>query len=300
MKNIIIGIDLGSNSFRVLKYNKKDDKSIGEFETTVGTADGLKQTGVISKEALKRIIDAITQSVKQLNYNPQDAIAVTTSAMRQAKNSAFIIEQIQAQTGVRFTIIEGDEEARLTLVGLQYSLKKQKYDYKNLILADIGGGSTELVFVKDEVAIYKSFEVGIVTLTQSANKQEILEEFKNAIKELIGSLNYSLKNIDMVATSGTPTTIAALKNGLNYTTYDKEVINGSKVYLKDLQYYKNYLTTCEINEAIALVGTDKIDYVLSGIEIFSLLYEVLQKEFSVVFDEGLREGVVINEIKEVI
>lgn len=300
MKDIILGIDLGSNSFRVLKYDTKDDKSIGEFETTVGTADRLKQTGIISNEALNRIISAITQSIKQLNYNPKDAIAVTTSAMRQAQNSSFIIEQIQNNTGVKFLIISGDEEARLTLLGLQYSLKKKNYEYKNLILADIGGGSTELVFVKNGVATYKSFEVGIVTLTQSSNKQEILEEFKNAIKEFVKSLNYSLETIDMVATSGTPTTIAALKNGLNYTTYDKEVINGSKVYLKDLKYYKDYLSTCEINEAIALVGTDKINYVLSGIEIFTLVYHSLKKEFSVVFDEGLREGVVVNEIKKVI
>jgi exopolyphosphatase/guanosine-5'-triphosphate,3'-diphosphate pyrophosphatase len=292
--NVFISCDLGSNSFRVLIYDFDKDEVIGDFETTVGTADGLKQTRNISLEALERIIKAIKQSIEKLHYDPQDAIAVTTSAMRQATNSSFILEQIKQQTGISFTIISGDEEARLTLLGLQYSLQKQNFNSKNIILVDIGGGSTEIVFVKENIPIYQSFEVGIVTLTQSVNKEEILAQFAKDIKQHIISLPFDIDSLQLIATAGTPTTIAALKHKLNYQTYDKKIINGTKVFLEDLDYYKNYLTSISLDEAEVLTGTNRVQYINSGIDIFRLIYKILKKDFSVVFDEGLREGVVVN------
>jgi len=293
--NIFISCDLGSNSFRVLIYDFDKDEAIGDFETTVGTADGLKQTGNISTEALNRIIKAINQSVEKLQYNPKDAIAVTTSAMRQAKNSSYILQQIQKETGISFTIISGDEEARLTLLGLQYSLKKETFNSENIILVDIGGGSTEIVFVKDNIPIYQSFEVGIVTLTQSLNKKDILTQFAKDIQNHINSLAFDIDSLQLIATAGTPTTIAALKHNLNYKTYDKTIINGTKVYMKDLDYYKNYLQSISLDEAEILTGTNRVQYIGSGIDIFKLIYKELKKEFSVVFDEGLREGVVVDK-----
>ncbi len=293
--NIIISCDLGSNSFRVLIYDFYKDEAIGDFETTVGTADGLKQTGKISVEALNRIVNAIKNSIQKLNYNPQDAIAVTTSAMRQAKNSSYIIEEIKKQTDISFKIISGDEEARLTLLGLQYSLKKQNINSQNIILVDIGGGSTEIIFVKENTPIFKSFEVGIVTLTQSSHKNIILEEFKKNIKQYIQSLSFDVSKLQLVSTAGTPTTIAALKHNLNYNTYDKKIINGTKVLLEDLDYYKNYLQSIPLYEAETLTGTNRIQYIGSGIDIFKLIFTVLNKEFSIVFDEGLREGVAVDK-----
>lgn len=295
MSNIVVSCDLGSNSFRVLVYDFLKDEAIGDFETTVGTADGLKQSGNISVEALERIIKAINQSVEKLHYNPQDVIAVTTSAMRQAKNSSFIIEQIEQQTGVSFNIISGDKEAELTLLGLQYSLKKQNINSENIILVDIGGGSTEIVFVKDNTPFYKSFEVGIVTLSQSSNKEEILKNFQNEVQSYIKTLPFDIQVLQLVATAGTPTTIAALKHNLNYHTYDKQIINGTKVSMDDLVYYKNYLESIPLEEAEILTGTNRVQFIGSGIDIFRLIYEVLEKEFAVVFDEGLREGVAVEQ-----
>ncbi len=293
--NSIISCDLGSNSFRVLIYDFDKDEAIGDFETTVGTADGLKQTGNISDEALERIIKAIKKSIEKLQYNPKNAIAVTTSAMRQAKNSIYILQQIQNETGISFTIISGDEEARLTLLGLQYSLKKERFNSENIILVDIGGGSTEIIFVKDNIPIYQSFEVGIVTLTQSLNKKDILNQFTKDIQNHINSLAFDIDSLQLIATAGTPTTIAALKHNLNYKTYDKTIINGTKVYMKDLDYYNNYLQSISVDEAQILTGTNRVQYIGSGIDIFKLIYKELKKEFSIVFDEGLREGVVVDK-----
>ena len=65
--------------------------------------------------------------------------------------------------------------------------------------------------------------------------------------------------------------------------------------MDDLVYYKNYLESIPLEEAEILTGTNRVQFIGSGIDIFRLIYEVLEKEFAVVFDEGLREGVAVEQ-----
>ena len=291
---IVTGIDLGSNSFRVLRYDFFKKEVLDEYESVVGTADGLKQTGLISNEAINRIVKAIKVSLEKIKYDPNVAIAVTTSAMRQASNSTQVIEKIKQETGVKFNIISGEEEAKLTLLAIKYALKRENIKSDGFILVDIGGGSTELIFATKEKEITKSFEYGIVTLTQSQNKKEMLKNFKEKIIHFINKNKIPL-NLPLIATAGTPTTIAALKHNLNYKTYDSKIVNGTKLNLNDLDYYKNYLNTLSLKEVDILVGAGRSEYMEAGIDIFKTFYNVLKKYEATVFDDGLREGVCINE-----
>ncbi len=290
----ITSIDLGSNSFRVLIYDCKNHNGIGDFETSVGAADGLEETGKISSEAIQRIINAINTSISQLHYTPHKAIARTTQAMRKASNSDEVIKYIKEQTGVEFKIIEAVEEARLTLLAVVYALKRHKLNDKKFILVDIGGGSTELI-IKDRYKIYKqSFDVGIVTLAQTKNSVEVLEAYKKQMKEFIDSYNLDMNEFDFISTAGTPTTIAALKLGLNYSTYDKDKINGTKVDLGDLENCLDIFKNNTPQYLENLVGTGRQDYIVTGVNIFQSIFEILNKESSIVFDDGLREGIAIN------
>ena len=84
-------IDLGSNSFRVLKYDCLNHKILDEYQEVVGMADGLVDTGIISKQAIKRVIKAINHSSEKLKYDPNKAICVTTAAMRMANNAQEVL-----------------------------------------------------------------------------------------------------------------------------------------------------------------------------------------------------------------
>lgn len=291
----VVTIDLGSNSFRVLKYDSKLDKSLAECESVVSTADGLTETGNISKEAVNRIVNAINRSIKEIDYEPSCAIAVTTSAMRQANNSFEVLDYIYKKTGVWFNIIDGDEEARLTLLAMKHALKREKLDSSKFVLVDIGGGSTELIIVNDDKIFSKSFELGIITLTQSQNKDDILKKYKAKIRDFILTNHpSSMDDFPLIATAGTPTTIAAIKHGQNYETYDKNVVNGTKLSLKDLDYYLRYLNKLTKQEADILVGAGRSEFMNAGIVIFKSIYEILGKKSAIVFDDGLREGVAID------
>lgn len=291
-------IDLGSNSFRVLIYDCLNNEIIGEYNEVVGMADGLNQTGVISVEAQQRVINAIKTSSEKLNYNPHEAVCVTTAAMRLAKNSSEVLEFFKQETGANFSIIDGKEEARLTLLAVKYALKREKIPSSKFILLDIGGGSTEIIINNDEEFYSHSFNFGIVTLTQkylsSEKLVEELEKHKKNIKNFIDEFDIDLKEYTFVATAGTPTTIAAIKLGQDFFHYDKDVVNGTIVNLVDLENALNLFRDSSQETITKLVGKGRVEFIEVGVYIYRSIFEVLEKDESIVLDDGLREGVAIN------
>lgn len=298
MNSQVVSVDLGSNSFRVLKYDCFNYKIISEHNEVVGMADGLVDTGIISKEAINRVVNAINHSIEVINYNPKDAVCVTTAAMRKASNNEEVLDYLKKETGLEFKIIDGNEEARLTLLAVKYALKREKIKSDNFILLDIGGGSTEIIVNCNENYQAKSFDFGIVTMTQqylkSNDLHRDLEDRKNEIKLFLDSLNIDLKDFPFIATAGTPTTIAAIKLGQDFFSYDRNIVNGTTVNLEDLTFCLNILKNSSKDEITKLVGKGRVEFIEVGILIYKTIFEVLNKKESIVLDDGLREGVAIN------
>ncbi|MFX4232264.1 exopolyphosphatase [Aliarcobacter butzleri] len=296
--NEIVTIDLGSNSFRVLKYDYKNHKIISEFNEVVGMADGLVETLNISKDAMIRVINAINKASQDLNFDPKDAVCVTTAAMRKALNNKEVLSFFEKKTGAKFSIIDANEEARLTLLAVKYALKREKINSENFVLLDIGGGSTEIVVNTAQNYEAKSFDFGIVTMTQKSIKKEDLEKDLNdrkiQIKEFLTFLKIDLKDYSFVATAGTPTTIAAIKLGQDYFSYDRNIVNGTKVNLNDLEDSLKIFKSHSKDELTKLVGQGRVEFMEVGTYIYKMVFEVLQKDESIVLDDGLREGVAIN------
>ena len=298
MNQEIVSVDLGSNSFRVLKYDCKNHKIISEYNEVVGMADGLVDTGLISKEAQERVLKAILHSVEVINYDPSKAVCVTTAAMRKASNNKEVLKYFKDKTNIEFEIIDGFEEARLTLLAVQYALKREKIDSKKFILLDIGGGSTEIIVNTNNSYEAHSFDFGIVTMTQKYLKyhdlHNDLDSRKKQIQEFLSSLKIDLNDYSFVSTAGTPTTIAAIKLGQDFFSYDRNIVNGSIVNLEDLEYSLNIFKNSSKEEIAKLVGRGRVEFIEVGIFIYKAIFEVLNKKESIVLDDGLREGVAIN------
>ena len=295
MENIITAIDLGSNSMRVLMFDCISKKTVGEFEKTVGTADKMGENdGNITPEAQNRIITALNESIQKLNYEPKEAIAVTTQAMRIAKNSDEVLNNISKNTGVCFQIIEGEKEANLTLLAVEYALKRHNLPSQKFIALDIGGGSTELIIVDTQKRV-KSFPYGIVVLAQSDDRAKGLLALENEMSAYLDKLSLDLSSYSFVATAGTPTTIAAMMHKQTFATYNKHVVNGTQVSKDDINEVQSYLNNLNEAELEIKVGTGRTHFIDTGIEIFKLVYSILDKNSAVVFDDGLREGVTIDK-----
>ena len=299
MQNII-AIDLGSNSLRILKMDCQTKERLGEFHRTVKTADGLSTTGRISNEALERVVLALTEAKKLLDFSDAKVKAVTTEAIRQAKNGDDVLKSVLKQTGVEFEVIDGEQEARYALSAVEARLKLLGEEPKSFMMADIGGGSTELLFHYGEGKTFsKSFPVGIVTVTQ---KFHTLPEISKAIPVLMNPMKHYFNEVVsqhgevelFIATAGTPTTVAAMKLGMEYATYDADKIHGTRLSQKDL--VAQLMKPLEMNpeERVKAVGVGRDDLIASGILIYDELYTFSGFKESMVIDDGIREGVAFS------
>ncbi|SFZ97545.1 Exopolyphosphatase [hydrothermal vent metagenome] len=295
----MISIDLGSNTLRVTKLDCQSGKFIADFEKIVKTADMLRRTGVIHHEAVDRVIYAIKEAQKEIDFSNNEVKAVTTEALRSASNSSDVLERIKKETGVAFEIISGDEEARLTLLAVKNRLAKLQYVSKSFVLVDIGGGSTELIFNFEDKVISKSFPIGIVTISQ---KYKNLEDIQSALSlEMLDMQKFSSqvyaeegKVNSFIATAGTPTTVAAMKLGQNYACYSASKVNGTSVFKNELDIYLKKLLSLPFEERELKVGVGRSDLIAAGILIYKHVFSILEFESCIVIDDGLREGLALD------
>jgi len=299
----MIAIDLGSNTLRVLAYDCNTGKHISEYEKVVKTADGLVEHGFINDKTIVRIIGAIKEAQEKIDFSSQIVKAVTTEAVRRASNTDEVLSRIKEETGVIFDVISGEEEARLTLQAVKHRLSKLQYASETFVLIDIGGGSTELIFQYENEVVSKSFPVGIVTIAQT---YETLENIQDALADEMMQMQmfctemYATKGMmnAFVATAGTPTTVAAMKLGQNYESYDSSKINGTSLDINELDFYLKKLLSLPFEERELAVGTGRSDLIAAGILIYKQLYTMLEFDSCVVIDDGLREGVALEGCSE--
>ena len=267
----MIAIDLGSNTIRFIEF---DGTVWGKsFEKIVRTAESLHQTRLIGVQAIGRIIAAIEEAKIHLDFAAHTVVAYTTAAMRMAENQTDAIDAIEAATGIRFLIIDAQKEASLTLKAVRYRLDKLGIEPSAFVMADIGGGSTELISADHESVSSISINQGIVTLSESADTSGFLSEKIAAFKERIVSDTRKIENGSLVLTAGTPTTIAAYLNGMDYDHYDPRRINGFVLTLEGC--YRVYEQLLSMDEATRrrYVGVGRENLIMAGILMVTAIYE---------------------------
>ncbi|WP_292660200.1 phosphatase [Nitratifractor sp.] len=293
-----IGIDLGSNTLRGVKLDCESGVFVAEYEKIVRTADGLVESGRISETAVERIVSGMKEMRESLGFDGAAVRAVTTEAMRRAANRKKVLRRIEEESGIRFEIIDGEEEARLTLLAVQRRLERLGEPADSFVLADIGGGSTELIFRFPHATFSRSFELGIVTLSQEAGSwesvPEVLERKIPPLREYVSDLYARAgRPARFVATAGTPTIVAAMKLGMNYASYDGRRINGTVLRKEELRGALERLLAMSPDERRVAVGVGRDDLIAAGILIFEALYDLLGFDECTVIDDGLREGVAL-------
>lgn len=287
----MIAIDLGSNTIRFIEF---DGQHWGKcFEKIVKTAEGLHQTQRISKSAVQRIIDAINEAKQIFDFTSQPIKGYTTAAMRLAENSQETLEMIAQSTGIEFNIIDGEKEAILTLNAVRHRLDSLRIEPISFLLADIGGGSTELTRYSPSGIETVSLNFGIVTLSEGASEEDILttriQAFSCAVQEHISD-----RAMTLVLTAGTPTTIAAYLNGMDYESYNPEKINGYRLHLEDC--YRVYDELLNMNESsrARYVGVGREKLIVAGILMVTSIYTALDVQEAIIIDDGLREGIALE------
>jgi exopolyphosphatase/guanosine-5'-triphosphate,3'-diphosphate pyrophosphatase len=289
----MIAIDLGSNTIRFIEF---DGNTWGKsFEKIVKTAEALHTTQRIGTNALERILYAIDEARSVLDFSSHTVVAYATAAMRLALNSEEILREIETKTAIHFTVIDAEKEAFLTLMAVRYRLEQLNISPDSFILADIGGGSTELISFSNKGIESVSINMGIVTVSESADSlialDEKIEVFKNKIKEALPNLS---SNTPLILSSGTPTTISAYLLGMDYDHYDPEKVNG--FHLKLYECYRVYDELLAMDSALrcTYVGVGRENLIIAGILMVTSIYDAAQWEEAIIIDDGLREGIALE------
>ena len=288
---MIFGIDLGSNTLRGVLMNENGE-IVKSAEFIVGSARNLQAGGDLDPDAILRIKSALKKMDKIFDFKScENSVCVATEAFRMAKNSAEFFDEIWHEFGVKFKIIGGDDEAKFVRLGILNRLKLLNLNAKNPLCIDLGGASTEISNNKHS----KSFKFGIVRFCN-----EFGDKIKNAnlvVSEARSFIN-SLKFDKIVLTSGVPTTMVALRKNLSYESYQSDLINGENLEFGEFDFWLEKILKMSENEAVLKLGENRKDLMIAGIMLLkSLLQDFAKTEFIVV-DDGLREGICINAIRE--
>ena len=299
----MIAIDLGSNTLRITKIDCKSKKFVSDFEKIVKTADGLATSNKINSKAVNRIICAVKEAKNKIDFKDEKIKAVTTEALRRASNAQDVLSQIKKETNISFSVIDGEEEARLTLLAVKHRLAQLKYDSKSFVLVDIGGGSTEVIFSYHNKVISKSFPVGIVTIAQAyknlENIEKALPKEMASMQKFCNEIYANNKKVDsFVATAGTPTTVAAMKLGQTYSSYNAKKINGTSITKEELDFYLKKLLSMTFEKRELTVGVGRSDLIAAGILIYKQLFDIVDFTSCIVIDDGLREGLALDGCRE--
>ena len=144
----LASLDIGTVTCRLLVADvfQNDCEELKRCVAITNLGVGVDKTHLLQDEAIERVVQQITQYVSVVNSFKTEEFpeipirAVATSAARDAQNSALLVERLK-ELGVNLSIIEGTREAALSFRGAA-----QGHEGEHLLVADIGGGSTELVF----------------------------------------------------------------------------------------------------------------------------------------------------------
>src|SRR5215218_10306025 len=162
-------VDIGTNSTRLLIADVNAGDAIEERvrETTVTRlGEGVEATGRLGDEPQRRVFAALERYAAEIRAQRCEAsAAVMTSAVRDAANGAAFSATVRERFGLEGRTLSGDEEAAFTYAGA--TAARPPDDPTELVVIDIGGGSTELVCgARGELGFHVSTQVGVVRHTE--------------------------------------------------------------------------------------------------------------------------------------
>jgi exopolyphosphatase/guanosine-5'-triphosphate,3'-diphosphate pyrophosphatase len=154
----VAAVDLGTNSSRLLVADVANGRVDALVRRTVVTrlGEGVDASRRLLPAAVERVHAVLGEYRAELDgLGATRARAVATSAVRDSANGAEFLRGIEAAFGFETRLLDGDEEARLTRLGVG------AIDDGTLVV-DVGGGSTELILGVFRV----SLDVGSTRVTE--------------------------------------------------------------------------------------------------------------------------------------
>jgi exopolyphosphatase / guanosine-5'-triphosphate,3'-diphosphate pyrophosphatase len=303
----IATIDAGTNTVLLLITESAEKGKMRVLEDVHAIArlgEGVDEHRAITRDAFERFQAVLREHQSLiLKHECNHVKLAATSAMRDAANSAEVANLIKAEFGYEMEIISGKEEAALTyrgaLLGLDYD------ESKVLGVLDIGGGSTEVSFgsIKHFVRGV-SMQIGAVRLTerflnQAPYANEAVSKATLDISQAVQAVAKELAAPDhLIAVAGTPTSLAAMKLGLE--TFDASKVNGTTLTLQEIEMFLGACltrSTEQLLEYFPVINKARADILPAGTLILYSIMRMLKSTEVIVSTRGLRYGLAIRDFE---
>ncbi len=327
-------LDLGTNSCRMLIAQPKGSQFhvVDSFSKSVQLGQGLERSGRLSRSSMARTVQALRICRKKLEkHGVRRMRMVATEACRRATNAAEFMGYVRRETGLALEIIQPLEEAQLAVVSCAPLVSTKT---EQLLVVDIGGGSTELVWIDltsvprhdrpraimrlhngfkpaespfphAKVVDWISVPLGVATLRDQfhdvdddAGRFALMSWF---FEENLASFTpyeeiQAKEGFQIIGTSGTVTTVAASHLGLR--RYDRNKVDGLRMTSDQIdRVIREYLSLGPIGRrADPRIGRDRHALIMSGAAILQALLRVWPTDRLSVADRGLREGLLYAQM----
>lgn len=331
----LASIDIGTNSTRLLisgckeadskqseckkeSYNNSGFTTIAREMAITRPGRDLNKTGLISEQSEEETIKVLAGYIRKIREEGVERFRVIgTSALRRAKNTAEFKKLIKDRLGINIEVITGEEEARLSFYGALggvdfngllklYEIIKTPESSKNILVMDIGGGSTEFILgsMERNIILANSVDIGCVNLTEKfirnpagkPDKQELirLNEFirvrlLESIK-VIREVGFSI----VIGLAGTISTLAAVDMGL--TVYNKNKIHHHILTEDKIRRIYDLLCSVSLEERKKIAGLDpkRADIIISGTAILLQIMDMLDVGKILVSEDDILDGIVYS------
>jgi len=303
---IIAAIDIGTNSIRLLIGTIRNGSlhRIRSERAVTRLGKGLSISGRLN-ESNTEITIATLQTFKVIcdKYDVNDIVAVGTSALREATDSHRFLELAIKETGIGVNIISGETEAALTIKGLLST----HHSAGNRVIADIGGGSTELI-MPDNSNSLMSLPIGAVKLFEqfihsdppshydlSLLHNSIASILNEHTSQFISQKKHGL--CDFICTGGTATTLAAIF--LKMPSYDGGKVHGVRLTHSAIDNIYKILVSDSLADRLKMIGLEdgRADIIIPGTAILLELMHALDISEVTVSDFGLLEGLIYEQFE---
>ena len=319
-------LDLGTNNCRLLVARPAQDgfRVVDAFSRIVRLGEGLTASGELSAPAMARTLEAPKVCSSKIRRRGVTQVrAVATEACRRAANCEDFLDRVRRQTGIELEIISQNEEAKLAICGCAPLIDPTIPD---ILLFDIGGGSTEICWLKVRpgadpgagagaspggsllgpaalsLFAWASVPIGVITLAERHGGGEIgPESYQAMLAEMAAAVTaFDLRHrvgatveggrVQMLGTSGTVTTLAGVHKEL--PRYDRNAVDGSYLDMATVHDICARITGMSYRERAAhpCIGPERADLVIAGCAILSALCGLWPAQRLRVADRGLREG----------
>jgi exopolyphosphatase/guanosine-5'-triphosphate,3'-diphosphate pyrophosphatase len=291
-------IDLGTNTCLLLIAEcdgaGRVTRVSSDHNRIVRLGQGVDRDRRLHPDAIGRALSCLSAYsgfVRDAGLRPSDTVCVATSQARDAANGREFFERVERETGFRFRVISGEEEARFTFRGALLSGD----DPSRAAVIDIGGGSTEYMAESGGT----SLDLGSVRFTERFLRSDPIEE--DEFDACLGAIDAAIAGlkpwrerlpggVELVAVAGTATTLAQWKLGL--ADFDAAAIDRCALTAADLRGQVAELAARSVKERLALPGVTegRADVLLAGAMILWRSVEGLGFERCRVSTRGLRFG----------